>query len=151
MYPKATKTPKALCTSVSPHDLGSLGWVIGMEDESLKLVEMDFVEIMKKIIARGVDPWENRKKTRAFLSKDKRVVFVPRALVEEFIPEAPHLLGYTTQKLLRDLKKLEDSPLVEVLGTTYPIKVRDENGRRVSQKPWPIKRDWLEKRGVKIK
>ncbi|HID04780.1 MAG TPA: hypothetical protein EYP20_03130 [Aigarchaeota archaeon] len=106
---------------------------------------------MKKIVARGLDPWENRKKDRAFLSKDKRVVFVPRLLVEELIPEAPHLLGYTTQKLLRDLRKLEDSPIVEVLGTAYPIKVQDESGRRVSLKPWPIKREWLEKRGVKIK
>lgn len=122
-----------------------------MEQDNLKLVELDFVEIMKKIVARGLDPWENRKKDRAFLSKDKRVVFVPRLLVEELIPEAPHLLGYTTQKLLRDLRKLEDSPIVEVLGTAYPIKVQDESGRRVSLKPWPIKREWLEKRGVKIK
>ena len=122
-----------------------------MEQDNLKLVELDFVEIMRKIVARGLDPWENRKKTRAFLSKDQRVIFVPRSLVEELIPEAPHLLGYTTQKLLRDLRKLEDSPIVEVLGTAYPIKVRDENDRRVSLKPWPIKREWLEKRGVKIK
>jgi len=122
-----------------------------MEQDPLKLVELDFVEIMRKIVAKGLDPWENRKKTRAFLSKDQRVIFVPRSLVEELIPEAPHLLGYTTQKLLRDLRKLEDSPIVEVLGTTYPIKVRDENGRRVSLKPWPIKREWLEKKGVKIK
>jgi len=122
-----------------------------MESDTLKLVEMDFVEIMRKIIAKGLDPWENRRKTRAFLSKDERVVFVPRSLVEELIPEAPHLLGYTTQKLLRDLKKLEDSPIVEVLGAVYPIKVLDENGKRVSIKPWPIKREWLEKRGVKIK
>ena len=122
-----------------------------MESDTLKLVEMDFVEIMRKIIAKGLDPWENRRKTRAFLSKDERVIFVPRSLVEELIPEAPHLLGYTTQKLLRDLKKLEDSPVVEVLGAVYPIKVLDENGKRVSIKPWPIKREWLEKRGVKIK
>ncbi len=122
-----------------------------MESDTLKLVEMDFVEIMRKIIAKGLDPWENRRKTRAFLSKDERVIFVPRSLVEELIPEAPHLLGYTTQKLLRDLKKLEDSPIVEVLGAVYPIKVLDENGKRVSIKPWPIKREWLEKRGVKIK
>jgi len=122
-----------------------------MEQDNLKLVELDFVEIMRKIVAKGLDPWENRKKTRAFLSKDQRVIFVPRSLVEELIPEAPHLLGYTTQKLLRDLRKLEDSPIVEVLGTAYPIKVQDENGRKVSLKPWPIKREWLEKRGVKIK
>lgn len=121
-----------------------------MEEDNLKLVEMDFIEIMKKIVANGLDPWENRKKDRAFLSKDKRVIFVPRNLVEKFIPEAPHLLGYTTYKLIRDLKKLEDSPIVEVLGPLYPIKVQDENGRKVSLKPWPIKREWLEKRGVKI-
>jgi len=122
-----------------------------MEQDNLKLVELDFIEIMRKIVAKGLDPWENRKKTRAFLSKDQRVIFVPRSLVEELIPEAPHLLGYTTQKLLRDLRKLEDNPIVEVLGTAYPIKVQDENGRKVSLKPWPIKREWLEKRGVKIK
>ncbi|ACX73608.1 hypothetical protein Metvu_1758 (plasmid) [Methanocaldococcus vulcanius M7] len=106
---------------------------------------------MKRIVARGVDTWENKKPNRAFLSKDERVILVPRALVEEFIPEAPHLLGYTTQKLLRDLRKLEDSPIVEVLGTAYPIKIPDESGRKVSVRPWPIKREWLEKRGVKIK
>jgi len=117
---------------------------------TLKWVELDFVEIMKRIIARGLDPWEDRKKNRAFLSKDKRVIFVPRALIEELIPEAPHLLGYTTQKLLRDLRRLEDSPIVEVLATVYPIKVQDKD-RRVSIKPWPIKREWLERRGVKIK
>ncbi|WP_048197130.1 hypothetical protein [Methanocaldococcus vulcanius] len=122
-----------------------------MQQDNLKFVELDFVEIMKRIVARGVDTWENKKPNRAFLSKDERVILVPRALVEEFIPEAPHLLGYTTQKLLRDLRKLEDSPIVEVLGTAYPIKIPDESGRKVSVRPWPIKREWLEKRGVKIK
>ena len=58
--------------------------------------------------------------------------------------------GYTTQKLIRDLKRLPNSPII---GISTPIEVKRDvyTNERTKAKFWMISTRWLEAQGIEVK
>jgi len=115
----------------------------------LVAVEEWFKEEMERLLEDGALPWELRAKDRPFLSKDGKVLYVHRDLIQmDLLAGGPE--GYTTQKLIRDLKKLPNSPII---GISMPIKVRKDafTEEVTNAKFWMISTKWLEDQGIKFK
>lgn len=115
----------------------------------LVMVEEWFREEMEKLLEDGALPWELRAKDRPFLSKDRKLLYVHRDLIQMDLM-AGGLEGYTTQKLIRDLKKLPNPP---IKGISNMIDVRRDSysEEKIKARFWVISVKWLEDQGIKVK
>jgi len=116
----------------------------------LVAVEEWFREEMERLLEDGALPWKLRAKDRPFLSKNKRVLYVHRDLIASDLLSSVGLESYTARKLLEDLKRLPNSPIV---GISTPTEVRRDsyNDETTKAKFWLISVKWLEEHGIEVK
>lgn len=115
----------------------------------LVAVEEWFKEELEKFLEEGALPWEHRAKDRPFLSKDGKVLYIHPDLIRQDL-EVSGPEGYTTQKLIKDLKKLPNSP---ILGISTPIKVKKDSytEEETNARFWMISVRWLKEQGIEVK
>jgi len=116
----------------------------------LVAVEEWFREEMERLLEEGALPWELKAKDRPFLSKDGKLLYVHKDLIEADLVGGIGLEGYTTQKLIRDLRKLPNSP---VAGISKPTEVKKDSyaEEKTKAKFWLIRVRWLKEHGIEIR
>ncbi len=115
----------------------------------LVAVEEWFKEEMERLLEDGALPWELRAKDRPFLSKDGRVLYIHKDLIQmDLLSSGPE--GYTTQKLIRDLRKLPNSPII---GISDKIEVKKDSysDEKTKARFWMINVKWLNDQGIEVK
>ncbi len=116
----------------------------------LVAVEEWFKEEMERLLEDGALPWELKAKDKPFLSKDGKLLYVHKDLIEADLIGGIGLEGYTTQKLIRDLKKLPNSPIA---GISDKITVKKDSYTDETTKArfWMIRVKWLKDHGIEVK
>ena len=116
----------------------------------LVAVEEWFREEMERLLEDGALPWELKAKDKPFLSKDGKLLYVHKDLIEADLVGGIGLEGYTTQKLIRDLRKLPNAPIVGV-SDKIAVKRDSYTDERTKARFWIIRVKWLEDHGIKVR
>jgi len=116
----------------------------------LVAVEEWFREEMERLLEDGALPWELKAKDKPFLSKDGKLLYVHKDLIEADLVGGIGLEGYTTQKLIRDLRKLPNPPIAGI-SNMLPVKKDSYSDERTKARFWLIKVRWLEEHGIEVK
>nr|WP_015243602.1 hypothetical protein [Thermococcus sp. EXT9]AFZ84287.1 Replication protein [Thermococcus sp. EXT9] len=116
----------------------------------LVAVEEWFREEMERLLEDGALPWELKAKDKPFLSKDQKILYVHKDLIEADLIGGIGLEGYTTQKLIRDLRKLPNSPIVGI-SDKITVKKDSYTDERTKARFWIIRVRWLEEHGIEVK
>jgi len=116
----------------------------------LVAVEEWFREEMERLLEDGALPWELKAKDKPFLSKDGKLLYVHKDLIEADLVGGIGLEGYTTQKLIRDLKKLPNTPIVGI-SNMIPVKRDSYSDEITKARFWVIRVKWLEEHGIEVK
>ena len=116
----------------------------------LVAVEEWFREEMERLLEDGALPWELKAKDRPFLSKDEKLLYVHKDLIEADLVGGIGLEGYTTQKLIRDLRKLPNAPIVGISDKII-VKKDSYTDERTKARFWIIRVKWLEEHGIEVR
>ena len=116
----------------------------------LVAVEEWFREEMERLLEDGALPWELKAKDKPFLSKDGNILYVHKDLIEADLVGGIGLEGYTTQKLIRDLRKLPNPPIAGI-SNMLPVKKDSYSDERTKARFWLIKVRWLEEHGIEAR
>ena len=116
----------------------------------LVAVEEWFREEMERLLEDGALPWELKAKDKPFLSKDGKLLYVHKDLIEADLVGGIGLEGYTTQKLIRDLRKLPNAPIVGI-SDKITVKKDSYTDERTKARFWIIRVRWLEEHGIEVR
>nr|WP_015243614.1 hypothetical protein [Thermococcus sp. AMT7]AFZ84299.1 Replication protein [Thermococcus sp. AMT7] len=116
----------------------------------LVAVEEWFREEMERLLEDGALPWELKAKDKPFLSKDGKLLYVHKDLIEADLVGGIGLEGYTTQKLIRDLRKLPNAPIVGI-SDKIAVKKDSYTDERTKARFWIIRVKWLEEHGIEVR
>ncbi|GAB6103237.1 hypothetical protein JCM16138_24600 [Thermococcus atlanticus] len=116
----------------------------------LVAVEEWFREEMERLLEDGALPWELKAKDKPFLSKDGKLLYVHKDLIEADLVGGIGLEGYTTQKLIRDLRKLPNAPIVGV-SDKIAVKRDSYTDDKTKARFWIIRVKWLEEHGIEVR
>lgn len=115
----------------------------------LVAVEEWFKEELERLLEDGALPWGLKAKDRPFLSTDGRILYVHRDLIQmDLVSSGPE--GYTTQKLIRDLRKLPNSPIIGI-SDKIGVKKDSYSDEETRARFWMISTKWLEAQGIEVK
>ncbi|ACX73610.1 hypothetical protein Metvu_1760 (plasmid) [Methanocaldococcus vulcanius M7] len=116
----------------------------------LVAVEEWFREEMERLLEDGALPWELKAKDKPFLSKDGKLLYVHKDLIEADLIGGIGLEGYTTQKLIRDLRRLPNAPIIGV-SDKIAVKRDSYTDDKTKARFWIIRVKWLEEHGIEVR